>query len=125
MQHFETADKDIRSKIQNKQKRENVIGEVEGLRNFSPKDVMEVEVYMDSRGDWKITGKLLPIIVLPTGGVPLAHSRKDVRTELVTTCRAVARLTPLFNAYSKYVYGTITSVHIDITELASLVLATV
>lgn len=35
-------------------KREIVI-EVEALRIFLPKNVMEVEVYMDSRGDWKIT----------------------------------------------------------------------
>jgi len=72
---------------------------VEGLKNFSPKDVPEVEVYMDSRGDCKITGKLLQIIMLPTGGVPLLHSRKDMRAELVTMCRTVARLMRLFNAY--------------------------
>lgn len=85
---------------------------------------MEV-VYMDSKGNWKITEKLLPIIVLPAVGVLLAHSRKDVHAELVTTHRTVARLMPLFNAYSKYVYGAIVSVRIDITEPASLELATV
>lgn len=53
--------------------------------------------------------------MLPTGGVPLAHSRKDVCAELVTMCRTVAKLTPLFNAYSKYVCGAVTSVHIDMT----------
>lgn len=104
--------------------RQIITGEVEGLRNSSPEDVMEVKVYMDSRGDWKITGTLLSV-VLPTGGVQLAHSRKDVCAELVTVCRTVAGLTPLFNAYSKYAYGAITSDDIDITELASLVFTTV
>lgn len=80
-------------------------------------------VYMDSKGEQKITEKLLPIIVLPAVGVLLAHSRKDVRAELVTMRRTAARLMPLFNAYSKYVYGAITSVCIDITEPASLDLA--
>lgn len=87
LQHFETADKDIKSKIQNK--KGIVIGEVEGLRKFPQKDVMEVEVYMDFKGNyWKIANYCI---------VPLAHSRKDVCAEVVAMCRTVARPMPLMH----------------------------
>lgn len=67
---------------------------------------MEVEVYLYSRADVKITEKLLPIIVLPAGGVPLVHSRQYVPAELL--CRAVARPMPPLNDCSKCVCGAIT-----------------
>lgn len=80
---------------------------------------------MGGRGGWEITEKLLLIIVLPTGEVPRAHSRKNTHAELVTMCRTVVKFIHLFKAYSKYVYDAITSMHIDITELDSLVLTRV